>query len=52
MIKNYFLLGSLLCSMGAFSQSTVWKHTGWEARISDKGYLEYCCPLKLFEPKN
>ena len=40
MIKNYFLLGSLLCSMGAFSQSTVWKHTGWEARISDKGYLE------------
>ena len=34
MIKNYFLLGSLLCSMGAFSQSTVWKHTGWEA-----GYL-------------
>ena len=26
--------------MGAFSQSTVWKHTGWEARISDKGYLE------------
>ncbi len=40
MIKNYFLLGSLLCSMGAVSQSTVWKHTGWEARISDKGYLE------------
>lgn len=40
MIKNYFLLGSLLCSMGTFSQSTVWKHTGWEARISDKGYLE------------
>lgn len=39
MIKNYFLLGSLLCSMGAFSQSTVWKHTGWEAQHFDNGHI-------------
>ena len=23
-----------------------------KAQLSDNGYANYCCPLKLFEPKN
>lgn len=40
MKKNYFLLGTLLYGASAFAQSTVWRHAGWEARVSDKGCLE------------
>lgn len=40
MKRKHLFLGSILCGMSAFAQTTVWKHNGWEARVSDKGCLE------------
>ena len=40
MKKNCLLIGILLAGMNTFAQTTVWKHNGWECRISDKGTLE------------
>lgn len=34
------MIGALLGAMHVFAQTTVWKHSGWECRISDKGTLE------------
>lgn len=31
---------ALLCEAGAFAQATMWRHKGWECRISEKGTLE------------
>lgn len=34
------MIGALLGAMHIFAQTTVWKHSRWECRISDKGTLE------------
>lgn len=40
MKKNYLILIALLCGLSAAAQTTVWKHSGWECRISPQGTLE------------
>lgn len=40
MKKSCLIIGTLLWGMSAFAQTTIWKRSGWECRISDKGTLE------------
>lgn len=40
MKKSCLIIGTLLWGMSAFAQTTIWKCSGWECRISDKGTLE------------
>lgn len=40
MKKSCLIIGTLLWGMSAFAQTTIWKRSGWECRISDKGILE------------
>lgn len=40
MKKTSLVIGALLCGMSLSAQTTIWKQSHWECRISDKGTLE------------
>lgn len=39
-MRKYILIGTFLCGVHAFAQSTIWKNNAWECRIAPSGTLE------------